>query len=1569
MESPLSFKGTEKFRKDLLVKNLPPYKTNNFSSVGNAGDAEFRLREFSVVDSPTLDEVQDVQEQKLYVKNAYGPGNSSGYGATVDINKDYGTQSNLGPYSNSGGEPGKTTEQSQKDAYIQNTFGPEDGYIYAPTIQNVHKVIAEKDSYFNYISSVYPLSSLFLNENPRGSNGSLAQDSPMIQIAAQSLRAELQYRIAQETYENTFGRVNLLDALKDPFQAAEILSGRAPLIDRDWQISVPGSLAGKGLDFLSRITGVYSPYSWIPGDYFAVDGKKSFINQTINLVGSLFGRPQLLPTTKNGSDIFLANTGQGSVSALFSALEYNNFRPDYKANFIGDLNLGAPKGNYYVGSRTQDPDNLVFPNNELPVDPLGRRIKVAVRGYSEVAKLYENNQNFNFGPGEAEPSAGAGEQGGFTWISPKTKGNAGKKVGQGGRIQGEDPNWPSISSQFDKSESTDFALRQGSIMDDTQRLVDAADGLPGNARLGHVGNAINQTSKVFWDGTREITKGSRVKRYVDQNGTLVGREYCRVFTKDTPYMAYNDLQKTSGNIRKFTYSVLDNTYNLNIAPINGDESTNIVDGQVKKYMLSLENLAWRSTDLQQDLPACEKGPNGGRIMWFPPYDLSVDESVSVDWNTNVFLGRPEPIYTYNNTKRTGSLKFKIVVDHPSILNVLVKKELQNVTPDSEVTKIIDSFFAGCKEYDIYDLAKKYTTLTFNEIFNVVEKTKNIEDFKKAVKQIPSTNSQQADEGESLPTFDISDLKLYFDNDVPDPRSTSTTSSVDYDNTFIAYSASQTNYVTNASENQKQPVQTFFDTEIIPNYNIFLNFLSRIQEITEQGYPITFTIQGSASSPNSDQYNLNLSARRVDSIIKSIRNYQGLNQMIDNGMIRINQVAAGDQSVGQTGIECQNTPTTSPDNVYSVSAMGCRRVQLTGIQTLPKVQGESQIQFDEIPNTPTTGDDNANTNSSSKTQTTQELELREGLSKKVLRRLLTECNYFDLIKEQDPFLYDSIEQKIAFFNPTFHSITPEGLNSRLTFLQQCLRPGNTIPTIGPDGKPLQNDALNTSFGAPPVCILRVGDFFHTKIVITQMSVQYEPLLLDINPEGIGVQPMLADVNLSFNFIGGHGLKEPVAQLQNALTFNYYANTEMYDERAVGTEDTTTFDLEVIEEILKTVPLANIDFGQQTQNEAGATIGNIQTKILSNSGTTITGTTSMTQIMNDLIDATKVYTDTTVSVLENINSSYLIGGLRMFTKDRKFITGNFGEYASNMSDNVSTNIFGKSDTLQSKIDQLFADAISDVSNNTSPLLVGFTNNSRDVTNKELRIFKKNLTTVIENKKKNFSAIMETKLNDLVTKEQELIRVVDKINFVQTETDGFKRGGTPIIYGLTATTQVNETSTGANNTLEEFVNDYKTVANNINTFYTNLGTNNIMTADWDNSLSFSFLNESISNSSQKRWCLIFSQEILTNKTQFGLDCLGPELQKIPVWSNGVNADLNTYSVDYQNSLTQSTKLFTDFKNNYYNSVFNLYQPYIRTKTRLFDFSNLPSPNPAQIDNFNLLYSGVNSKGPNWNNKIKLD
>ena len=53
---------------------------------------------------------------------------------------------------------------------------------------------------------------------------------------------------------------------------------------------------------------------------------------------------------------------------------------------------------------------------------------------------------------------------------------------------------------------------------------------------------------------------------------------------------------------------------------------------------------------------------------------------------------------------------------------------------------------------------------------------------------------------------------------------------------------------------------------------------------------------------------------------------------------------------------------------------------------------------------------------------------------------------------------------------------------------------------------------------------------------------------MNSEGIGMQPLLAQVNISFKFIGGGDLAGHVRRLQNAMSFNYYANTRLYDNRA-------------------------------------------------------------------------------------------------------------------------------------------------------------------------------------------------------------------------------------------------------------------------------------------------------------------------------------------------------------------------------------------------------------------------------------
>ena len=125
-------------------------------------------------------------------------------------------------------------------------------------------------------------------------------------------------------------------------------------------------------------------------------------------------------------------------------------------------------------------------------------------------------------------------------------------------------------------------------------------------------------------------------------------------------------------------------------------------------------------------------------MWFPPYGLTFTESVSANWNANEFLGRPEPIYTYKNTSRTGTLTWKIVVDHPSALNVIVNKVLNNETNKVRIDSILESFFAGCRKYDLYELAKKYYTIKQNDLFQIQQAITSKELSKEAVEYAVNT---------------------------------------------------------------------------------------------------------------------------------------------------------------------------------------------------------------------------------------------------------------------------------------------------------------------------------------------------------------------------------------------------------------------------------------------------------------------------------------------------------------------------------------------------------------------------------------------------------------------------------------------------------------------------------------------------------------------------------------------------------------------------------------------------------------------------------------------------------------
>ena len=156
----------------------------------------------------------------------------------------------------------------------------------------------------------------------------------------------------------------------------------------------------------------------------------------------------------------------------------------------------------------------------------------------------------------------------------------------------------------------------------------------------------------------------------------------------------------------------------------------------------------------------------------------------------------------------------------------------------------------------------------------------------------------------------------------------------------------------------------------------------------------------------------------------------------------------------------------------------------------------------------------------------------------------EYHFFKQLEATHPDVFDTLVQKLQYFDPAFHSMTPEGFMGRLNFLQQCTRQGATISASDENG----HSANNLAFGRPPFCILRLGDFYYQKIVIRNINITYDPLVLDLNNEGVGVVPLIANVTISFSFIGGGDLSGPVRRLQNAMSFNYYANGRLYDNRA-------------------------------------------------------------------------------------------------------------------------------------------------------------------------------------------------------------------------------------------------------------------------------------------------------------------------------------------------------------------------------------------------------------------------------------
>jgi hypothetical protein len=593
-------------------------------------------------------------------------------------------------------------------------------------------------------------------------------------------------------------------------------------------------------------------------------------------------------------------------------------------------------------------------------------------------------------------------------------------------------------------------------------------------------------------------------------------------------------------------------------------------------MFSIENLAWR--DCNSSLTPEQRGDNGGRIMWFPPYNLKFTENVNVDWNANKFIGRGEQIYTYTNTDRSGTLSFTLLIDHPIVLDKYVGN---NQVDPKKIENNILRFFAGCgdlegssdggedkepekkpkpksKEPELKRHVKKIAICCFfpnnwsgsnfkDNPLDGLAKLKENPGYENTLTTVPfGIDGTDIDEGAAGIVFTNHDnnYSKYFLNSF----NSGTTVTDNEGATYNTYD--QVKEKLFASEDDDFEFYSLFDPDKgVENLNQIITSRSAFGYGNESGGTNDFRIDsidiyGSASShgketdPNGNK-NKRLSDNR-GTFLKNVCKASCPFITEDKFNKNVISVTTEVTDVGERNINSIEAKIArSAYLVFNISWSENAKPSNTALEG-----GSVSVNDD-----PTLGSFIESGTSEINNMISSTREDNDGEYS-----YDNEYKYFKEVRG-DEMVYKYIAEKVKYFDPAFHSITPEGFNARLTFLHQCTRQGPTMDLSSGniDGK--SNSTLkyggNLAFGRPPYCILRIGDFYHTKICITSMSINYDTgngIQWDMNQEGVGVQPMFANIDINFNFIGGQDLAGPIERLQNAVTANYYANASVYDWKA-------------------------------------------------------------------------------------------------------------------------------------------------------------------------------------------------------------------------------------------------------------------------------------------------------------------------------------------------------------------------------------------------------------------------------------
>ncbi len=208
---------------------------------------------------------------------------------------------------------------------------------------------------------------------------------------------------------------------------------------------------------------------------------------------------------------------------------------------------------------------------------------------------------------------------------------------------------------------------------------------------------------------------------------------------------------------------------------------------------------------------------------------------------------------------------------------------------------------------------------------------------------PTPRETLADLNKRLP------VTLYFHNDCPDPKSRDTTTKVNYINGYYEYRAMLEKYQQEYSqglskekaEEAKEDIESFFIEFVDQGVKDLQLFQALLLEELQKGAKINLTVKGFASPLAKTDYNVNLTKRRIGSLINYLMQYDNgvfksyiTNTAENSGRLTFSQVPFGEYTANKLTSDNFHDQKNS---VYSRAAAIERKIEIQSVNYLEELE--------------------------------------------------------------------------------------------------------------------------------------------------------------------------------------------------------------------------------------------------------------------------------------------------------------------------------------------------------------------------------------------------------------------------------------------------------------------------------------------------------------------------------------------------------------------------------------------------------------------------------------------------------